>query len=127
MRIILHASEDDTHRNRLKAIIEGAFPEGDIILTDQGTQLSAVLGRPLHNVSVLIAFIADSDGLELLFSLRSLFENVKLILMLCDSVENIQKSVLLLEPLFTSYSEDDFQDIISVLQRIEQKGMHPIE
>lgn len=127
MKIILHANENDAHRNRLKAIIEGAFPEGDIILTDQGSQLSTVLGRPLHNVSVLIAFITDSDGVDLLLPLKPLFENIKLILMVCGSVDNIQNSVLLLEPLFTSSSENDFQDIISVLQRIEQRTIYPIE
>nr|WP_319392463.1 hypothetical protein [uncultured Desulfobacter sp.] len=127
MKIILHAGENDAHRNRLKAIIEASFPDSETILTDQGPQLSEALGKPFHNVSVLIAFITDSDGVELLFSLKPLFENIKLILMLCGRVENIQNSVLLLEPLLTRYSEDDFQDIISVLQRIAQKGAHPIE
>jgi len=122
MKVILHAGENDAHRNRLKTIINGSFPEGEIILTSEGAQLTAVLGRPLHHVSVLIAFITDADGVDLLFSLKHLFENIKLILMLCESVNNIQNSVLLLEPLFTSHAEDDFQDIISVLQRIEQKA-----
>ena len=127
MKIILHANENDTHRNRLKAIIDDAFSQGEIILTDQGVQVSEVLGRPLHNVSVLIAFITDSESVDLLLSLKPLFENIKLILMLCNRVDTTQQSILLLEPLFTSYSEDDFQDIISVLQRIEQKVMRPIE
>jgi hypothetical protein len=127
MKIILHAGENDAHRNRLKAIIEASFPDSETILTDQGVQLSAVLGRPFHNVSVLIAFITDSDGVDLLSSLKSLFENIKLILILCGNVENIQNPLLLLEPLLTIYSEDDFQDIISVLQRIAQKGVPSIE
>ena len=127
MKIILHAGENDAHRNRLKAIIDASFPDSETILTDHGSQLSEALGRPFHNVSVLIAFITDADDVDLLFSLKPLFENIKLILMLCGRVENIQNSVLLLEPLLTRYSEDDFQDIISVLQRIAQKGAHPIE
>ena len=89
--------------------------------------MSEVLGRPLHNVSVLIAFITDVESIDLLFSLKPLFENIKLILMLRNRADTIQKSVLLLEPLLASYSEDDLQDIISVLQRIEQKVMRPIE
>ena len=127
MKIILHANENDAHRNRLEAVIDDAFSQGEIILTDQGGQLSEVLGRPLHNVSVLIAFITDSESIDLLVSLKPLFENIKLILMLCNRVDTTQQSILLLEPLFTSYSEDDFQDIISILQRIAQRTMHPIE
>nr|WP_321400620.1 hypothetical protein [uncultured Desulfobacter sp.] len=127
MKIILHANKNDAHRNRLKRTIEDTFSEGEIILTDQASQLSMVLGRPLHNVSVLIVFITDTESVDLLFPLKHLFENIKLILMFCDRVDNTPKSVLLLEPLFTSYSEDDFQDIISVLQRIAQRTMYPIE
>lgn len=122
MRIILHAGEKDGFRSRLKTRIEHAFPEGEIVLTDAGPQLSEVLCRPLHNVSVLIAFINDSDNLNLFFSLKPLFENIKLILIFCGRMVEIQKSVLRLEPLYTTHSENDFHDIISVLKRIEQKS-----
>jgi len=123
MKIILHARENDELRSRLKTRIEHVFPEGEIVLTDAGQQLSDVLCRPLHNVSVLIAFITDSDSVDILFPLKPLFDNIKLILIFCKRVDEIQKSVLLLEPLYTSHSENDFQDIISVLERIERKSM----
>jgi hypothetical protein len=126
MKIILHASENDELRSRLKTRIEGALPEGEVVLTDTRLHLSNVLCRPLHNVSVLIAFITDSNSVHLLFSLKPLFENVKLILIFCGRVDDVQKSALLLEPLYTCHSENNFQDIISVLQRIEQKQMHLI-
>ena len=126
MKIILHASGNDERRSRLKTRIEDAFPEGEIVLTDTGSHLSNVLCRPLHNVSVLIAFITDSKSVDLLVSLKPLFDNVKLILIFCRRVDEVQKSALLLEPLYTRYSENDFQDIVSVLQRIEQKQMHPV-
>ena len=125
MKIILHASENDELRNRLKTLIEDAFPEGEIVLTVTRPHLYKVLCRPLHNVSVLIAFITDSNSVDLLYSLKPLFENVKLILIFCKRVEGIQKSALLLEPLYTRHSDNNFQDIILVLQRIEQKQMRP--
>ncbi|WP_020589134.1 hypothetical protein [Desulfobacter curvatus] len=123
MKIILHANENDELRSRLKTRIEDNFPESEIVLTDAGPHLSEVLCRPLHNVSVLIAFITDSKSVGLLFSLKPLFENVKLILIYCKRIDEIQKSALLLEPSYIHHSGNNFQDIISVLQRIEQKKL----
>ncbi|WP_321418666.1 hypothetical protein [uncultured Desulfobacter sp.] len=125
MKIVLHAEKNDGHRSRLETIIKNTFPKSEILLTDDNQQLSEVLCRPLHNVAVLIAFITDSESVELLFPLRPLFENVKTILIFCKRVDEIQKSMLMLEPLYTSHCEDNFQDIISVLKRIEQKTMRP--
>lgn len=121
MKIILHATENHGLRNQLKNRIEDAFPNGQIILTNSGRHLSEALCRPLNNVSVLVAFISDSKSVSLLFPLMPLFENLKLILIFCKKIEDVQKSALLLEPLYSCYSVNNFQDVISVLQRIEQK------
>ncbi len=121
MKIILHATENHALRSQLKDRIEDTFPKGQIILTNSGLQLSEALCRPLHNISVLIAFISDSESVSLLLPLMPLFENLKLILIFCKRLDDVQKSALLLEPLYSSYFENDFQDVISVLKRIEQK------
>ncbi|MGD9826112.1 hypothetical protein [Desulfobacter sp.] len=126
MKIILHATENHALRNQLKNRIEDTFPKGRIILTNSGRHLSEVLCRPLHNVSVLVAFISDSQSVSLLLPLTPLFENLKLILIFCKRIDEVQKSALLLEPLYSSYSENNFQDVISVLQRMEQKQKFPI-
>lgn len=126
MKIILHATENHELRSQLKNRIEDAFPTGRIILTNSGRHLSEALCRPLHNVSVLVAFINDSKSVSLLLPLMPLFENLKLILIFCKRIDDVQKSALLLEPLYSSYSENNFQDVISVLQRMEQKQKFPI-
>ena len=124
MKIILHAHKDYEIRNQLKELIENAFPQGIVILTDTRQQLAETLGRPLHNVSVLIAFISDSEDVGILASLKPLFEDRRLILVFCKRSDGIQKYALRLEPLYTSYFENNFQDVISVLLRIEQKLSH---
>jgi len=121
MNIILHATENHALRSQLKNRIENTFPKGRIILTNSGLHLSEALCRPLHNISVLVAFISDSKSVSLLLPLMPLFENLKLILIFCKRLDDVQKSALLLEPLYSSYFENNFQDVISVLQRIEQK------
>lgn len=123
MKLILHAGENQGYRRQLKTIIEDTFPKGEIVLTDDGAQLSEVLCRPLHNVLVLIAFICDSEGFDPLLALKPLFENIKIILIFCERVDEIQASALLLEPLYTTHSDNNFQDVISVLKRIEQKSV----
>lgn len=126
MKIILHATKNHKLRSQLKNRIEDASPKSRIILTNSGLQLSEALCRPLHNVSVLVVFISDSNSVSLLFPLMPLFENLKLILIFCKRIDEVQKSALLLEPLYSSYSENDFQDVISVLQRIGQKQKHKL-
>lgn len=121
MKMILHATENHELRSQLKCRIEDGFPKGQIILTNSGLQLSEILCRPLHNVSVIVAFINDSKSVSCLSPLMPLFENLKLILIFCKRIDEIQKSALLLEPLYSSYSGNNFQDVIEVLQRIEQK------
>lgn len=124
--MILHATQNHERRSQLKNRIEDTSPKSQIILTNSGRHLSKALCRPLHNVSVLVAFINDSKSVSLLFPLMPLFENLKLILIFCKKIDEVQKSALLLEPLYSSYSENNFQDVISVLKRIEQKQKPPI-
>ncbi len=127
MKIILHADETCEIRSRLMNQVEDELPEVQIALTNSKQDLSEALCRPLHNFSVLICFIDDSESVELLISLKPLFENIKLILIHSKRVEDIRKDILKLEPSFISASEN-FTDIIFVLQHIEQKQslvIHP--
>lgn len=123
MKIILHANKNCDLRNQLKSQIESQFPDGQILLTNSEQHLSESLCRPLHNVSMLIAFISDSDSISLLFPLKPLFENIKLILMFHRNFDGIEESAILMEPLYTSYTENNFKDVILILQRIAQKKL----
>lgn len=127
MKMVLHAGKNDERRQWLKVCIEREFPKGQIILTDCRQHLAEALGRPLHNVSVIIAFITDSEGIDLLISLKHFFENIKLILVFGENSDEIQKSVFRLEPIYTTYSGNDFQDIVSVLKRVDQRSMRPFK
>ncbi len=123
MKIILHDPEDSEFQSRLQARIEEEFPDVQIVLTNTIQHLSESLCRPLHNVSALIAFVTDSNSITLLSSLVPLFENTKLILIFCKKMDGLEKFTFLLEPLYVSYPENNFEDIIWVLQRIEEKQM----
>ena len=124
MKLILHANENCKYRSRLKGRIEHEFPEAQMVSTSSKQHLSETLCRPLHNFSVLIALMTDSKSASVLLSLVPLFENIKLILIFCNEIDEFEKSILLLEPLYISYPEANFQDVVSVLHRIEQKQMH---
>ncbi len=124
MKIILYANEECEFRDRLQGRIINALPQVQVDLADSGQHLVKILSRPLHNISVLIVFISDAEDVGVLLSLKTLFEDIKLILIGGKRGDQVPKSSLRLEPLYTSHSETDFQDVISVLQRIEQKQMH---
>ncbi len=120
MKIILHAYNKSELPNQLRALIQDKFGDIQIQMTNSQQHLFEGLCRPAHCFSVVIAFVDDSESVELLISLKPLFENIKLILIVSKNIEDTRKNLLRLEPLFTSHSEN-FTDIISVLQRIEQK------
>ena len=123
MKIILHAQDNCELRDQLKLQIESVFSESQIILTTAIQQLSDALCRPLHNISVVIALIIDAQSPRLLSPLMPLFENIKLILLFRERSDGAWKAALHLEPLCTGFSGDGFQDVISVLKRIEEKRM----
>ena len=126
MKIILHAYKNSESRICLKRLIEELMPEVQIEFTDSQQQLYEKLCRPLNNYSALIAFLDDSEGAELLLSLKDLFENIKLILVFAKEINGSRKSLILLEPVCTMFSENSFMDIISVLKRIQQKQKPPL-
>jgi hypothetical protein len=121
MKIILYADEKGEFKLLLKNLIRDKLPGIQIEQTDSEQQLSEALCRPLHNVSVLIAFIDDSKDVAPLLSLKPLFENTKLIWICSKNGFDLKESALLLSPLYISYPENNFQDVISILQHIEQK------
>lgn len=120
MKIILHSYKKCELQNQVKMLIQDNFPDMQTQMTNSQQQLFETLCRPAHCFSVVIAFVDDQNSLELLISLKPIFENIKLILIISCKIEGIRKDILELEPLLTSDPEK-FMDIISVLQRIEQK------
>ena len=80
MKIILYANEECEFRDRLKGRIINALPQVQVDLADSGQHLVKILSRPLHNISVLIVFISDAEDVGVLLSLKTLFEDIKLIL-----------------------------------------------
>lgn len=121
MKILLHAYENSETRIRLKNLIEEKLPEVQMVLTHSKQHLSIKLCRPLHNFSALIAFLDDSESASILLSLKPFFENIKIILVICKNSDGLKESSLLLEPLFTKFNGNNFMDVISILNRIQQK------
>lgn len=121
MKILLHAFKENGVKIQLDNLIAKELPEVKTVVTDSRQLLSETLCRPLHNFTVLIAFVENSDNIMALLSLKPLFENIKLILVSgSNEFVSAKDSILLLEPVYTKSSDNNFMDVISVLKRIEK-------
>lgn len=78
-----------------------------------------MLRQPLHKVSVLILFIASRKDLEALNTLVSLFDNIRIIIVLPDREKSTMSLCIALKPSFISYIDSDLMDIALVLKKIE--------
>ncbi len=84
------------------------------------TDLSHMLRKPLHQVSVLILFIASKTELKELNLMTSLFDNIRIILILPDMKKNTVSLCIGLKPSFISYVDADLMNIVSVLKQIQK-------
>lgn len=121
MKLILHAYEEVEARDRLKTLIHQKFKGIRIELTQCDADIFNVLCRPLNRVSVFVTFINDSNGLNRLVSKKSLFENLKVILICCGHSSGVMEASYLLGPTYTTHADSDFTDVISVLHRLDER------
>jgi len=118
---MIHAKKGEKKAATLKLKIREQLPEIRIIPSESMSDLTGELGRPLNNISVIIMFIPTLKTLDLLFSLKSFFENKKLILVLAGQDNQTFIRGLQLNPSFISTGDVHGDDVFRVLKRINQR------
>jgi hypothetical protein len=77
------------------------------------------MSEPLNHVSVIIAWIHKKNELENLFDLLPLIKTARVILVLPDRKQQTISIGIKLNPSFISYQDNNFEDIITVLKKIQ--------
>jgi hypothetical protein len=121
MKIILFSGDAQEKGNELEGIIHGELPQIQVEKINSTLYLKEKLCRPLNRISVIVVFVNCESDIDRLFSLRPLFDGIRLILVFPDGENKMISQGLGLNPCFVSYSDSDPSDITLVLKKIDQR------
>jgi len=93
---------------KLKISIQDQLPKIQIETITSIDTLSRIIGRPLNRIAVIVIFLTCQKEIDQWLGLKSLFDNIRLILILPDRTKSMVASGLQLHPSFISYSDSDY-------------------
>lgn len=125
MNILLYKCAGEERENTLGTLIEKQLPGIQTDTIHSIRQLSDILCRPLNGISAMVAFIPCEKEIEQLLVLKPLFDNTRMILVLPDRTKPMVALGLQLNPCFISYPDNGFTDILSVLNKLNQRAHGP--
>ena len=125
MKIVLYADADNTTANQIELLIQAKLSDIKVERVQSLESLLAKLRKPLHGFSVVLAYVVSGLDMERLATVKLLFDNVRLILVLPGREQEQTILGLKLNPCFMSYQDSAPEDALSVLETIgrRQKGI----
>ncbi len=121
MKLLLYAENRGKKVASFEKLIQAQLPDVWLHKTDSLEGLAQELSMPLNDISVILLVVPSQKILDGFFGLASLFDNKKLILILPGHMDQeVFSSCLQLNPSFTTYLDDDMEDALLVLDRIQQ-------
>lgn len=104
----------------LQRIIQTQAPDISLETIDSITGLSQRLCQPAHKISVTILIVESEEELIGLGSLATLFDDIRVILILWDRQKTLLTWANNLRPSYISYVDSDLNDVILVLKQIQK-------
>ena len=103
---------------QLQKMIEDVVPNENTEICSAIVTLGQRLRQPSYNVAVAVLLIGGSEELWDVLSIRHLFDNIKIILILPDRKNETIVIGHKLRPRFLSYTDSDFKDVAAVLKKM---------
>jgi len=102
----------------LRKMIENVVPNENTEIYSTIDTLGKRLRRPSYNIAIAVLLISSREELRDVLSIRHLFDNIKIVLILPD--RNNETIVIghKLRPRFLSYTDSDFKDVAAVLKKM---------
>lgn len=119
MKSILYTDDMDDLGKTLEGRIQKELSGIEIVTLNSRTSLVQKMSRPLNKISVIIILVSSCEKLERLYSLVSLFENSRIILVLPDREKETLTTGIRFNPSFISYADNEFEEICEVLKKIK--------
>ena len=116
--IILYSMFLEGTGGQLLKMIEHVVPNENTEIYSTIDTLGKRLRRPSYNIAIAVLLISSREELRDVLSIRHLFDNIKIVLILPD--RNNETIVIghKLRPRFLSYTDSDFIDVAVVLENM---------
>jgi len=118
MNILFYQTTNNGPGERLREVICTIVSKGYIETYTTLDTLSFRLRRPKHGVTLAVLLAATKAELMGLLSLRDLFQDVRIILILPDRKKETITKGHTLYPRYLSYADGDFKDVAAVLEKM---------
>ena len=123
MSLLFYATIRVEAEKRLYCTIERVVPKEKIEIYRSIGSLALRLGQPLDTSTIIIILAVNREELLNIFSIRDLLTDIRLILIIPDREKETLSKAHSLSPRFLSYIDDDFTDIVAVLDKmLKPKG-----
>jgi hypothetical protein len=119
MRTIFYSNDINEIQTKLDNSTYNQIQGITVEIIDSLQCLTKQMSEPLNHVSVIIAWIHKKNELENLFDLLPLIKTARVILVLPDRKQQTILIGIKLNPSFISYQDNNFEDIITVLKKIQ--------
>ncbi len=119
MRTIFYSNDINEIQTKLDNSTYNQIQGITVEIIDSFQCLTKQMSEPLNHVSVIIAWIHKKNELENLFDLLPLIKTARVILVLPDRKQQTISIGIKLNPSFISYQDNNFEDIITVLKKIQ--------
>ncbi|MCP4023743.1 MAG: hypothetical protein GY729_18000 [Desulfobacteraceae bacterium] len=118
MKIILYETDPNS---KISRIIQDRIFKLNMETHLSIKSLSQLLRKPMNRVWIAILFAATKEELIQLHSMRELFEDIKIILILPDRTKDTLSLGLQLNPRYFTYTDSDIGDVAAVVENMIQK------
>ena len=99
-------------------MIENVVPNENTEIYSTIDTLGKRLRRPSYNIAIAVLLISSREELRSVLSIRHLFDNIKIVLILPDRKNETIVIGHKLRPRFLSYTDNDFIDVAVVLENM---------
>jgi hypothetical protein len=118
MKIFLYSPAGDPSGDRLGELIKTNLPEAGMVVCRTLRDLSQSLRQPAEDSGVAVLLVSDQEDLKNIISIRYLFQNIRIILLLPTKEAEIVAMAHQLRPRFLTGRNSDLAEVTAVLKKM---------
>jgi hypothetical protein len=123
MKIFFYWKSKTIDSERFQKVIDEFHFENDKMIFNTLDDLKSSLRTEMNSEIIVVIFTADKKDLSDVYSLRNFLHDFRLILVLPDLEESTISKGFECYPRFVSYINSDFNDVMSVLNKMSKKNI----
>jgi L-lactate utilization protein LutB len=118
MKIFLYSKVGDPSGDGLEKLVKIHLPEVEMMVCRTIDDLLQCLRQPMEDSGVAILLISNQEDLNKILSIRHLFQNIRIILLLSNKTAETVALAHQLRPRFLTDTNSDLAEITAVLKKM---------